>query len=280
MKFIYLAAVLTVCSSATARADIGVVVTGEATLQPQLAAQVEGWLKRRGHSVVVSPLEPDAINTLIDCFVVDDLNCARAVVEKRTASRTIVFVRAAISPDESDGSRNISIVGYWLQKGHETIGERRNCRHCSEAQLRVAADDLMHALASEPPVSSHVMNSVEQAAPSHDNAPASAPPSPGSRVLPGIAIGTGIALAITGGVLIAIDQDQADIPQGGAQPANFRDTALPGAICLGVGVAALATGTFLWLQRDTSPPQGARSSSTPVATLSHNAALIGWAGRF
>ena len=58
------------------RADIGVVVTGEATLQPQLLSHLESWLKRAAITVFSSALEPDAINTLIDCFVVEDLNCA------------------------------------------------------------------------------------------------------------------------------------------------------------------------------------------------------------
>lgn len=270
--FSHVAAAIIVFGFTIARADVGVVVTGEATLQPQLSSQLEGWLKRRGHSVAVSPLEPDAINTLIDCFVVDDLNCARAVIEKRTASRIIVFVRAAIAPDESDGSRNISIIGYWLQKGHETIGERRNCRHCTEAQLRVAADDLMHALAAEPPVSSHVLDPAKQAGPQPAEASATDRPAARSRMLPLVVFGAGVAVAVTGGILIAVDQDPADIPTTGAQPAHYRDTALPGAICLGVGVAAIATGTWLWFHH--------ADSSTPVAEISHNAAVVGWAGRF
>jgi hypothetical protein len=267
-----LASILVALSFSAARADIGVVVTGEATLQPQLAAQLEGWLKRRGHTVAVSPLEPDAINTLIDCFVIDDLNCARAVVEKRTTSRAIIFVRAAIAPDESSGSRNITIVGYWLQKGHETIGERRNCRRCTEEQLRVAADDLMHALASEPPASSYVPDPAKHAAQLQQTTPATDSPTRRSRLIPGIAIAGGVALALAGGVLIAVDQDPADIPRSGAQPANFRDTALPGAICIGAGVAAITTGAFLWFRGG--------DSSRAVATVSDHSALIGWAGQF
>lgn len=271
MKLAILPALLVLVASSTTRADVGVVVAGEATLQPQLAAQVEGWLKQRGHSVAISPLDPDAINTLIDCFIVDDLNCARAVVEKRTTSRIIVYVRVATAPDESDGSRNISIIGYWLQKGHETIGERRNCRHCSDAELRVAADDLMHALAAEPPVSVHVPVPPKLQQPAQDAAYADHP-APRSHMLPSVVIGTGIALAAAGAVLIAIDQDQGDIPTSGPQPEHFRDTAVPGAICLGVGVAAIAAGAIVWFHGG--------DSSAPVAAITRDATVVGWAGRF
>ena len=44
--------------------DVGVVVVGEATMQPQLAAQLESWLRQHGHSLVPAPLPPDAINTM------------------------------------------------------------------------------------------------------------------------------------------------------------------------------------------------------------------------
>lgn len=268
MKHLCLTALVGFLTTSTVRADVGVVVTGDSTLQPQLAAQLESWLTRRGHRVVVSPLEPEAINTLIDCFVIGDLNCARAVIEKRTKARAVVYVRIASAADESDGSRDISIVGYWLQKGHETIGERRNCQRCTEADMRVAADDLMHALAAEPPVSSYVATPAKTApAVQGDVSPAAR-----SRFIPSIVIGSGAALAVAGGVLIAIDQDQSDLPIGGAQSAKFRDTATAGAICLGVGVAAIAVGTVLWFND--------RGSSAPVAAVTGDAAVVGWAGRF
>jgi len=256
-----------------AHADVGVVVTGEATLQPQLAAQAEGWLKQRGHTVTVSPLEPDAINTIIDCFVIEDLNCARALIEKRAKTQTVIYVRVEMSPNESDGSRNISIVGYWMQKGHEIIGERRNCHACTEKDLHTTADDLMHALAAEPPTSAHVPTPEEaaKAAPAPAETPMVDDTRP-SHLVPGVVIGAGVALAITGAVLIAIDQDQADIPKTGPQPADFRDTATGGVICVGLGAAAIATGAFLWFY------QG--SSSAPVASVTHDAAVVGWAGRF
>src|SRR5690348_10645814 len=85
-------------ATAPAHADeVGVVVTGEATLQPPLAASLEGWLREHGHKLVSSPLEADAINALIDCFVLEDLGCARGVIERRSKSQTIVFARVEVA---------------------------------------------------------------------------------------------------------------------------------------------------------------------------------------
>jgi hypothetical protein len=249
----------------TARADIGVVVTGEATLQPALIAQLQDWLKVRGHTVQLAALEPDAINTLVDCFVIEDLGCATKVIEQRSKVQTIVFARVESTPNES-GSRDIALVGHWLQKGHETISERRVCQQCNSEKLRATVEDLMLALAAEPPTSSHVpsANKAEHAA---------SPPAPDSdrpsRLVPAAVIGGGLALAITGGVLIAIDQNPSPT---GVQAATYRDSAAAGWVFAGLGAAAIGTGIYLWFRQD--------SHSAPVATVSHDGAVVGWTGRF
>ncbi len=146
MRALLVTLILFASTAARADGDIGVIVTGEATLQPQLVAQVEGWLRHHGHQLAPAALEPDAINTLIDCVVVQDDACVRTVVDKRSRSGSIVFARADVTPTD-DGTRNVTLVGYWLVKGHDAVAERRNCERCSEQSLRNAADDMMTALA-------------------------------------------------------------------------------------------------------------------------------------
>jgi hypothetical protein len=252
-------------ATGTARADIGVVVAGESTLVPQLTSQLQGWLKSRGHDVQPLSLEPDAVNTLIDCFVIEDLGCAHKVVELRAKTQTTVFARVDSAPNES-GSRDITLVGYWMQKGHETISERRVCEQCTPDKLQSTADDLMLALAAEPPASSHV--------PAGSKPAPTSPPAPeighAPRLVPGIVIGAGVALAITGGVLIAIDQDQPS--PIGPQPHYYRDSEPAGVVFTALGAAAIATGVYLWFRHD--------SHSAPVATVSHDGAVVGWSGRF
>ncbi|HEY5946158.1 MAG TPA: hypothetical protein VIV40_11735, partial [Kofleriaceae bacterium] len=129
---------------------VGVVVTGEATVQPQVAAQLERWLHDHGREVVPGPLEPDAINTLIDCFVLEDLGCARGVVDTRSKSKAVVFTRAETTQNR-DGTRDIAITGYWFQKDHDAIAERRNCRKCNDDTLHATVDELMLSLVHDPP---------------------------------------------------------------------------------------------------------------------------------
>jgi hypothetical protein len=142
-----LAVALVLLSTSAARADgtVGVVVTGEATMQAPLVAQLEGWLRAHGHRLLPSPLPPDAINSLVDCFVIEDQKCARDVVEKRSKAESLVFARVEVSP--GDAGRDITLTAYWFVKGHNAIAERRVCERCSQDTLRGTADNVMTVLA-------------------------------------------------------------------------------------------------------------------------------------
>jgi hypothetical protein len=135
-------------SSAVASADVGVVVVGEPTMQPQLAAQLEQWLTKNGHQLVASPLPPEAITTMIDCFVIEDESCARGVVEKRARSESVVFARIDLEAATTDAERTVTVTAWWFDKGHDAIAERRFCERCTDLTLRSTADDLIAALAS------------------------------------------------------------------------------------------------------------------------------------
>jgi len=246
--------------STTAYAErVGVVVTGEATVQPQLAAQLERWLHDHGREVVPGPLEPDAINTLIDCFVLEDLGCARGVVDTRSKARAVVFTRAETTQN-SDGTRDIAITGYWFQKDHDALAERRVCPKCNDDTLHATVDELMHALVHEPPPP------MADAAPT----PAVEPTREGGmrQWLPlGLMVAGGTAL-LAGGIMIAIDEDLD--PVGKQQP-NIRDTATGGVVLGLAGAAALGAGIYLW-RHD--------KRSAPVAAVSHDGGYVGWVGRF
>src|SRR5687767_1449981 len=143
-SIVVLASVLT---AATAHAEkVGVVVTGEASLQPQLTSQLERWLHDRGRTIVPGALEPDAISTLVDCFVLEDLGCARGVVGARASARSLVYARVDQTSND-DGTRDVAVTGYWFQKDHEAIVERRVCSQCTDAKLVATVDELMLALA-------------------------------------------------------------------------------------------------------------------------------------
>lgn len=267
-------------STSAARADVGVVVTGEATLQPQLLSHLETWLRHHGHSIYASALEPDAINTLIDCYVVEDLNCARKVIEARAKSTAIVYARVESAP-ASNGTRDISIVGYWMEKGHDMMAERRTCQKCTEKQMHDLADDLMLSLAATPPANSHVHVPEAKepvAQPTPDSASITArPPTIGedephhSRALPATLIGVGAASIIVGVVFLVTDKDPNPV---GPQQKRVFDGTTTGAICVGAGALVAGFGTYLWFRT------GHDSGSAPVAAVSHDSAILGWAARF
>ena len=124
--------------------DVGVVVVGEVTMQPALAAHLEAWLRHHGHDLAPAPLPPDAINNLTDCFVMEDEGCARRVVETRSKTQSVVFAR--IDLKANDDSRTATLTAYWFDKGRDAIAERRFCERCTDVTLRSTADELMAAL--------------------------------------------------------------------------------------------------------------------------------------
>ncbi len=133
-----------------ARADdddrVGVVVTsatasGNTGMQLDVQSHLEAWLRKHGHTIVASPLSKDAVNTIANCFQLDDLKCARGVVEARSKADSVVFAR--IEP----AGKDLTFTTYWFVKGHEVISERRVCEQCSEDDWQSLTDTMMKTLA-------------------------------------------------------------------------------------------------------------------------------------
>jgi hypothetical protein len=271
-SIVLLASVLT---ATTAHAEkVGVVVTGEAALQPLVASQLERWLHDRGRTLVPGALEPDAVGTIMDCFVLEDIGCARGVVEARAKSSALVYARVQQTQND-DGTREIAVTGHWFQKDHDVISERRVCSQCTDAKLFETVDGLMLSLVHEPPPPA-ADGSKPDATPASTTAGTSgaeAVPPPvetSSRsVLPYGLMGAG-GLALVGGlVMIAADQDP---DPNGTQSPTYRDTATAGTVLGIAGAAALGVGVYLWL---TDKPH-----SQPVAAVTRDGAFVGWTGRF
>lgn len=240
---------------------VGVVVTGEATVQPQVAAQLERWLHEKGREVVPGPLEPEAINTLIDCFVLEDLACARGVVDTRSKSRAVVYTRAETTQNP-DGTRDIAISGYWFQKDRHVLAERRVCTRCNDESLHATVDELMLALVHDPPTPL-----AGAAKPVAVEAPAEEQRSMPRWAPLGLMIAGGVGV-LAGGVMIALDQDPD--PNGVQQP-EYRNTATGGVVLAVSGAVAAGVGYYLWRKQE---------RSTPVAAVTSDGGYIGWAGRF
>lgn len=267
-SIVVLASALT---AATAHAEkVGIVVTGEANLQPQITSQLERWLHDRGRTLVPGALEPDAINTLYDCFVLEDLGCARGVVDARANSRALIYARVE-QTSNSDGTRDVSVTGYWFQKNAEPIAERRVCKQCTDAKLLATVDELMLALAHTPPVGTGtpVVTETPAAAASEPIHGSDTSDGGSRRLLPYGLMGAGAVALLGGVVMLAIDEDP---DPADTMNATYRDTGTAGVIFGAAGAAALGVGIYLWF----SDQRGSR----PVAAVSSDGAVIGWAGRF
>jgi hypothetical protein len=316
MRALLFASFVLVLLASHARAgnnDVGVVVVGEATMQPQLAAQLEGWLRQHGHQLVPAPLPPDAINTLQDCFVIEDEVCARKVVEKRSKTQHVVFAKVDVKADSTD--KTVTLTAYWFDKGRDAIAERRYCERCTDITLRSTADELMAALT--------INNAKDAGKVKITSTPA------GARVLiDGDPIGVTpleydlksgahkITLSATGHRDDAREIDirrgettQVDVLMKGYASTNFFPLVL-----LGGGGVMLATGLVLFAMDEDEPepvgpqkefyrntgPLGVglalsglvvggiggyllfrtKRSSAPVASITPDSGFVGWAGTF
>lgn len=92
-----------------------------------------------------------------------------------------------------------------------------------------------------------------------------------SRALPLGLLAGGIAIAVTGGILIAIDEDAS--PEGSP---TYRDTAPLGVTLAISGGAVALVGAFLFLRNGSS----SQTSSGPVATITGSTSYFGWMGSF
>ena len=101
---------------------VGIVVSGEPAVKPATSR----WLEDHGHRVV-DPLPPDAVSTLVDCYVIEDAGCAQAVVAQRSTSDAVLYVAVATAGDSTE------ITVRWLVSGQPAREQRKTCSHCTEA---------------------------------------------------------------------------------------------------------------------------------------------------
>jgi PEGA domain len=300
-------------SPARAGGDVGVIVTGEGSIQPQLAAQISDWLSRHGHTVVASPLPADAIPLLVDCFVMEKLACARNIVETRAKSASVVFARVDTESDPDNGARNVTLTAYWFAKGHDAVGERRTCERCTAQALRTTADEVMKKLVgrdghvklrSTPPGARIVIDGQAIGV-----TPLDWDLSPGKHTIRMDMQGPGLVPASREVVVVSDRTELVDlslIPP--AERTWLRRAQV--SMMIGGGALLLAGGVMIAIDQDAVPeapprirnsgPPGlalaitgavvggagywwfrsSRKSSLPVAMITSDTAYVGWSGRF
>ena len=142
-----LAVLVATAGLAVAGPSVGVVVTGDPALQNKVRAQVTAWIQQHGFAVAAKPLSIDALKTLTNCFVIEDMTCARGVVEHQSTADFLVFVRADLVGGKR--SKEANLVAYWFLKDRDAVVDKRNCKPCGNAVLAKTTTDLVAAIYDE-----------------------------------------------------------------------------------------------------------------------------------
>jgi hypothetical protein len=294
--------------------QVGVVVTGEPTMQPALVKQIETWLKKNGHTVVAVALPSDAINTLVDCFVIEDEGCARGVIDKRGRAKVIIYARVDVQAG-GDLDRTVTVSTHWFEKGQKPFSQRKFCERCVEATLRTTVDELMVALTKAAPQSNGkilLTSNPAGAICAIDGKPVGNTPldhdlAPGPHevtvtrdrhetetrfvtIKAGQVTKLDVALAAAkpksgrvlpviaigiGGALIATGAVMFAIDEDkGAAQPTEIRNSGPSGVGIGLAGVAVAVGGVVWFK------MSGKRESRPIATVSRDNAYIGWLGRF
>jgi hypothetical protein len=313
-----LAVLLALASPARAGGDVGVIVTGEGSIQPQLAAQIESWLSQHGHTLVPSPLPPEAITALVDCFAIANQGCARDVIERRARTTSMVYAHVETA---DDGTRDVTLTAYWFDKGHDAIAERKTCEHCTDQSLRITADEVMKKLVGGSAAGHVRLKSTPAGARiSIDNTPIGVTPLdwdllPGKHTIQMDKLGLQTASRTIVVVSNQTDTLTMDLVPGDGDHGGHRLQRIIPLALVGTGGALLITGGLLIhynqdpghtqpeVIHHTGPtgvglviggavavvggvsayflwPRSPKTTSTPVAAFTSDSAYIGWLGRF
>ena len=207
-------ALVVVCALGRAHADVGVVAGGDPTLQKALAARVAKWLTQHDHDVDSASLGRDARDTLANCFVIDDVECARRVVDARMKSLGLVFAGVDVT------GKDMTFTIYWFVQGHSPHGEKKTCNACDT--------DAWHALVD------NALARLEETAKA-DMAELARATNKRSYVGPALLAGAGLVAAAVGVAMIVV----------GSQDDASHKWIYPGYVPAGIAVAAVGGGAML-----------------------------------
>jgi hypothetical protein len=168
-------------------APIGLVVEGDDPLRAQVESHLAGSLRSSGFQLVAPPLSAGALSTLANCMLIEDLACARGVVEARARAPRVLH--AQVSP--LVGGDGLTLALTWFSAGHAPVADSHTCESCATT-WRTAATELVTRLAARAPAPSAI-----------DTGPDPAPERRGrSRLWPRTLVVAGVLTAVAGGVTL------------------------------------------------------------------------------
>jgi hypothetical protein len=245
-----------IAAVSVARADtpsgddrIGLVVRGTAGVRGRLEDHVAKVLRREGFTAVDTPMSHDALETLDNCFIIEDLACARGVVDARAKTPRLLFARV----EDNGGAVTVDLT--WFAVGSTPVAEHVACEACTDTVFE-QVDPAIRKLAETSPA---------PVVPEPDPEPA--PAAPPSRLWPLTMIAGGSVTAVSGGVCLYYG-----LRDGASHKYVYPSLTPVGITLVAVGAGAAIAGAILW-------PSGSNHSH-PVAAVSSGGAYVGWAREF
>jgi hypothetical protein len=298
---------------AHADAPTGLVVVGDANLTGGLQSALDGWLTHHGRTVTTDALDRDGILTITNCVNLQDLACARAVVEKRAKTAGVVFAQVASTREQT-----VTVQVFWIVKGHEPVAERRACEECSADALKGTVDTIMTVLAPQAGGGARIKiaSKPEGATVVLDREVIGVAP-----IERDVAVGPHEVVLMKGTHEVGrrslnVHADEtAEITIPVKEPVDIpvaqHGSRVPGAIVLGVGIAGIAAGSIMYFASQTDDgtrykyldtrPAGiavgiggvaataigllllknaSSSDSAPVVAIDPHGGYVGWARAF
>lgn len=213
---------------AHAEPSAGVIVTGEPTMQAPVKTQIQTWLSEHHFQLVESPLGNHGA-TFVDCFVIEDLACARGIFDHQAKAESVVLLRVDLVAGEN---RELALTGHWFIHGR-AIAEKRACKDCDDAALRATLTNLLDSLVDS--------SGIDLPAPVGSQITAIPVKAARSRLGPAVAIGAGAA-TLAGGLTYLYFGHQG----GRDDPYRYPDATTTGTVLATVGVSGLIGGVLWW----------------------------------
>jgi hypothetical protein len=127
------------------RAGVDVVVAGNARpVSTAINTSATTWLSKHNFDVTKS-LPSGSVVALSNCLSLPDMKCARALVEARNLTSSVLALVSQASG--AAARRTIELSAYWIDKGHDVISLQRTCDACTDERMAQALDAMMTDLA-------------------------------------------------------------------------------------------------------------------------------------
>jgi PEGA domain len=125
---------------------VSVVTGGDPALKDSVTKSAQDALTASGFDAVSGVADVSIAGRFTDCYLASDIPCGQAVFAKYGRTDAMLFVMVEVKPNPSDNTRDISLDGWFFEKGKEAKSVRRFCQRCRTQTMAAATSDLVNAI--------------------------------------------------------------------------------------------------------------------------------------